>query len=64
MKNKNLIPLIAGAAIGAGLLWLFNSEEGKEWLTKLKDKASQLKDDLADDLKDATDTFNDFKEKT
>ena len=62
MKSRNLITFMAGAAVGAGLLWLFSSDEGKELLTKLKDKASHLKDELEKDLKEVADVFEDLKE--
>ena len=64
MKGKNIGSLLIGAAIGAGLVWLFTSDEGKELVSKIKDKASDIKDELANDLKKKASTIvDDLKDK-
>jgi len=60
MKNKNMFSLLVGATIGAGLTWLFTSDEGKELVNKIKDKATDLKDELE---KKASTIFEDSKDK-
>ena len=43
-----LLGLVAGAAIGAGLYAFYQSEEGKAWWNKMKEKAAAATQDLAD----------------
>ena len=62
--KKNLWPFLLGAAVGAGITWLFASKEGKETLSHLKKKAEEMKDDVNDwlDKKDmAQDSNSDNK---
>ena len=63
MKGKDIGSILFGAAIGAGLVWLFTSDEGKEIVNKMKDKVSDLKDELEKDLKKASKSFEDIKDK-
>lgn len=49
----------AGAAVGAGLTWLFTSDDGKELLNKLKEKVGDLKEDLDDSLENIKQSFED-----
>jgi len=63
MKGKDIGSILLGAAIGAGLVWLFTSDEGKELVNKMKDKVSDLKDDLEKDFKKASKSFEDIKDK-
>lgn len=58
-----MLSLLVGATIGAGLAWLFTSDEGKELVNKMKDKVSDLKDELEKDLKKASTIFEDTKNK-
>lgn len=55
-----MFSLLVGATIGAGLTWLFTSDEGKELVNKIKDKATDLKDELE---KKASTIFEDSKDK-
>jgi len=52
-----MFSFLVGAAVGAGLAWLFTSDEGKEFLTKMKEKASGLKDELDEEIKKARQHF-------
>ena len=63
MKGKDTGLLILGAAIGAGLVWLFTSDDGKELISKIKDKAANLKDELENEMKSASEKFDDMKDK-
>ncbi len=63
MKSKDIGSLLVGAAIGAGLVWLFTSDDGKEMIAKIKDKVSDLKDEMGNDLKKASNAFEDLKDK-
>lgn len=49
-SSKNLLSFVLGAAVGAGIAYLFLSEDGKKIISGLKDKADKLKDDLEDDI--------------
>ncbi len=44
MKKNGWLTFIAGAAVGAGITWLFTSKEGKEMVQKMKEKGNDLKD--------------------
>jgi gas vesicle protein len=63
MKSKDIGSILLGAAIGAGLIWLFTSDDGKELISKIKEKASDLKDELEKDLKKASNSFEDLNDK-
>ena len=43
-----LLELVAGAAIGAGIYAFYQSEERKDWLNKMKEKAAAATQGLAD----------------
>lgn len=45
MKNNGWLGFIAGAAIGAGIVWLFTSREGKEFMEKMKNMGEDLRDE-------------------
>jgi len=64
--KKNLWPFLLGAAVGAGITWLFVSKEGKETLSNLKKKADEMKDDVNEwlDKKDMAQNTNSNKEST
>ena len=64
--KKNLWPFLLGAAVGAGITWLFVSKEGKETLSNLKKKADEMKDDVNEwlDKKDMAQNTNSDKEST
>ncbi|MEI6507454.1 MAG: YtxH domain-containing protein [Bacteroidota bacterium] len=58
MKNKDIASFLVGAAVGAGLAWLFTSDEGKELVNKMKEKASALKDNLEEEISKAKQRFD------
>ncbi len=58
MKNKDIASFLVGAALGAGLAWLFTSDEGKELVNKMKEKASALKDNLEEEISKAKQRFD------
>jgi gas vesicle protein len=62
--KKNLWPFLLGAAVGAGIIWLFASKEGKETLSNLKKKADEMKDDVNEwlDKKDMAQNTNSEKQ--
>lgn len=62
--KKNLWPFLLGAAVGAGITWLFVSKEGKETLSHLKKKADEMKDDVNEwlDKKDMAQNTNSEKQ--
>jgi gas vesicle protein len=62
--KKNLWPFLLGAAVGAGITWLFASKEGKETLSHLKKKADEMKDDVNEwlDKKDMAQNNNSEKQ--
>ena len=62
--KKNLWPFLLGAAVGAGITWLFASKEGKETLSHLKKKADEMKDDVNEwlDKKDMAQNTNSEKQ--
>ena len=64
--KKNLWPFLLGAAVGAGITWLFASKEGKETLSHLKKKADEMKDDVNEwlDKKDMAQNNNSEKQST
>ena len=49
-SSKNLISFVVGAAVGAGIAYLFLSDDGKEIISKLKDKAGNLTDKLGSEI--------------
>ena len=49
-SSKNLISFVLGAAVGAGIAYLFLSDDGKEIISKLKDKASNLTDEVGSEI--------------
>ena len=59
MKIKDIGLFFAGAAVGAGLTWLFTTDDGKELLNKLKEKAGDLKEDLDDSIENIKQAFED-----
>ncbi len=59
MKIKDIGLFFAGAAVGAGLTWLFTTDDGKELLDKLKEKAVDFKDELDDSLENIKQAFDD-----
>jgi gas vesicle protein len=54
MKGKDVGFFLLGAAVGAGIAWLFTSNEGKELLIKAKDIADEWKEDLDEAIAKAT----------
>ena len=64
--KKNLWPFLLGAAVGAGITWLFASKEGKETLSNLKKKADEMKDNVNEwlDKKDMAQNTNSDKQST
>jgi gas vesicle protein len=59
-SSKNLITFVLGAAVGAGIAYLFLSDDGKEILAKLKDKASTLTDELGGEIATGKDIIEDI----
>jgi hypothetical protein len=63
MKHNNgWLPFLAGALVGAGIVWLLTSDEGEELLNDLKKTASDLRNKAAgewDDLKKQASEFGD-----
>jgi hypothetical protein len=50
MKSNVLIPIIAGAAVTAGLAYLLTTEEGEKLYTKLAGHFNEQFPDLAEQL--------------
>jgi hypothetical protein len=53
MNQRNLLLFLAGALVGAGVTWLFTSEEGKNLMAELESKAKDLRDDLEKEISKA-----------
>lgn len=47
-NSKILLALLAGAAVGVAIGYFLNSNKKDELLNDIKDRASKLKNDLAD----------------
>jgi hypothetical protein len=48
---KLVLAFLAGAAVGAAVGYFMNSDKKDEIFAKVKDKASKIKDDLAEEIK-------------
>lgn len=56
-KNTNtLLGFLAGAAVGAAVVWLLKTEQGKEWLQKMKNVADDLRNDAEEGMEDFLET--------
>lgn len=55
-KDKNLLSLLAGAAIGAGLTYLFTTKKGQNIRDKAKETATDIGKAAKDVYKDITST--------
>lgn len=53
-KEKNILSLIAGAAIGAGLTYLFTTKKGQEIRGKAKKTATDISNAAKDLYNDIT----------
>lgn len=47
-NTKTLLGFLAGIAVGAGVYAFLQSKQGKAFAQKMKDKANDVKEDLAD----------------
>ena len=56
--SKILLALLAGAAVGVAIGYFLNSDKKDELVNDIKDKASKLKDDLADKFEKGKTTFD------
>ena len=57
-NSKILLALLAGAAVGVAIGYFLNSDKKDELVNDIKDKASKLKDDLADKFEKGKTTFD------
>lgn len=57
-NSKILLALLAGAAVGVAIGYFLNSSKKDELVNDIKDKASKLKDDLADKFEKGKTTFD------
>jgi gas vesicle protein len=57
--SKLLIPILAGAAIAAGVAYLFTTEEGEELRGKIADKVNEQFPDLSEQFSALKDQFID-----
>jgi hypothetical protein len=59
MKGRNIVSFLIGASVGAGLTWLFTTDEGKKLMSDLKERADELKDEIGETIDMAKRTFSD-----
>lgn len=57
-NSKILLALLAGAAVGVAIGYFLNSSKKDELVNDIKDKASKLKDDLADKFEKGKTAFD------
>ncbi len=60
-NSKILLALLAGAAVGVAIGYFLNSDKKDELVNDLKEGASKIKDDLADQFEKGKTIVNDLK---
>jgi hypothetical protein len=60
-STQTWLGFLAGAAVGAGIYAFLQSEQGKAWLQKMKDKSGDLKDNLSDLAQKAADSWKEWE---
>ena len=60
-STQTLLGFLAGAAAGIGIYAFLQSEQGKEWWQKMKDKSGDFKDSLSDLAQKAEDSLKEWE---